>query len=109
MPFPSPSMSKIAITPNEWRIVAEILWQHVPERQVWVFGSRTTGKAKSYSDLDLAIGGDIPLSLCLMGSLHDAFDESMLPYKVDIVDLAAISPEFRQRIEGDFVLLQSAP
>ena len=43
------------------RLVTEILQKYVPGREVWAFGSRVTGKARKYSDLDLAIIGNEPL------------------------------------------------
>ena len=43
-------------------MVDGLLRQHVPDRKVLAFGSRATWTAKDYSDLDLAILGDEPLS-----------------------------------------------
>jgi predicted nucleotidyltransferase len=42
-------------------MVQTILRRNVPEREVWAFGSRVTGKAKPTSDLDLCIIGTSPL------------------------------------------------
>ena len=74
-------------------IVRGILRSYLPNREIWVFGSRANGAAKKYSDLDLAIVGE-PLPLELESRLADAFEESDLPIKVDIVDLNKVSPEF---------------
>jgi len=76
----------------------EILRQHVPDRPVWVIGSRASGSAIKTSDLDLAIGGDEPLSLDVLGKLREAFSDSDLPFFVDLVDLAATDEGFRARI-----------
>ena len=38
-----------------------------PASRVWVFGSRATGTAVRYSDLDLALEGDKPLGPVVMG------------------------------------------
>jgi predicted nucleotidyltransferase len=73
---------------------------------VYAFGSRATGCARCRSNLDLAVGGQEPLSLAAEATLADEFDESGLPIEVDVVDLNAIEPEFRQRIERDFILIQ---
>ncbi len=51
--------------------------------QVWLYGSRATGKQKPASDIDLCIEG---LSLQL-GDLHafeNKIDELLLPWKVDL-------------------------
>lgn len=95
------------LTTSDLRIVEDILSTHVPDRPVFVFGSRATGKARRRSDLDLAVGGGAPLTLRQRALLNDDFDESDLPIRVDVVDLNAISPEFRHRIERDFIQIQS--
>jgi predicted nucleotidyltransferase len=43
----------IDIRPDHWVIVRDILQRHVPQFEVWAFGSRATWKAKEYSDLEL--------------------------------------------------------
>jgi amidophosphoribosyltransferase len=98
-----PETASIAIAPEEAAIVRSILEARVPNRPVWAFGSRTTGKARHRSDLDLAIGGDEPLPLRLRSELAEDFDQSDLPYRVDMVDLTTISPDFRKHIEPDFI------
>ena len=40
--------------------------------------------------------------------MSEAFDESLLSFKVDVVELDLVDADFRQRIEKDFVLLQGA-
>ena len=85
----------IDIQPDHWEIVRRILQTHVPYAEVWVFGSRATGKAKPFSDLDIAIITTQPLPLDVSASLHDDFSESDLPYKVDVVDWATTSASFR--------------
>jgi type I restriction enzyme S subunit len=97
----------IDIKPEHWAIVREILQTQVPEYEVWAFGSRATGKAKEYSDLDLAILTDKPLSLDVSARVRDAFSESDLPWKVDVVDLATASDTFKANIERHKVILQT--
>jgi type I restriction enzyme S subunit len=45
----------IDIRPDHWKIVRDILQKHVPEYEVWAFGSRAKKTAKKHSDLDLCI------------------------------------------------------
>ena len=42
----------IDIRPDHWKIVRDILQKHVPEYEVWAFGSRAKKTAKKHSDLD---------------------------------------------------------
>lgn len=95
----------IVIEPHQWEELSHLLQTHLPGRRVWAFGSRATGnRVRRFSDLDLAVGGE-ELPLELLDTLREALDESRLPFKVDIVDLATLTPEFRARIEPDMVLL----
>lgn len=96
----------IDIHPKHWAIVRDILRKHIPQYQVWAFGSRAKRTAKIYSDLDLAIITDTPLALEVSASLRDDFSESDLPWKVDIVDWATTSESFRKIIERDKVVVQ---
>lgn len=96
------------VSQDEWKIILGILQAHIPQHTVWAFGSRATNRAKPYSDLDLAIIGTTPLSLETHAALADAFSESDLPWKVDLVDWAATSEDFRNIISRDKIVLQQA-
>jgi uncharacterized protein len=81
------------------RLVLAILNAHLPPgATAWVFGSRATGRARRYSDLDLAIDAGRPLTLDQMAELVEAFRDSDLPYRVDLIDWHSIDPCFRRLI-----------
>ncbi len=103
-----PEIPKIDIRPDHWEIVQKILIKHVPDYEVWAFGSRARWNAKQYSDLDLAIITDKPLPLALSADISDELSESDLPWRVDVVDWAATSETFRKIIELDKVVVQEA-
>ena len=84
-------------------MVTDILARMLPGVRVWAFGSRATGKAKQFSDLDLAVEADAPLDLRTLALLDNAFAESDLPIKVDVIDLRTVSPSFRVIVERDRV------
>lgn len=96
----------IAITPEQWEIVAAILEKHIPNKTIWIFGSRAKHQAKPYSDLDIAIIGDIPLSISLLAAMSEDFSESALPFKVDLVDWATVGVAFRRIIESHKVVVE---
>ena len=96
---------RLDLRPDHWDIVRGILRRHVPGRKVLAFGSRATWTAKEYSDLDLAVLGDKPLPLDVASALAESFVESDLPFKVDVVDWASTSKNFRKVIERDYVVL----
>jgi predicted nucleotidyltransferase len=104
--IPSERVAGLYIGPHELEIVQRILRGCIPERRVWAFGSRATGvRLKRFSDLDLVVEGK--LSLPERARLADEFDESPLPFKVDIVELGEADETFANRIRQDFVSVDS--
>lgn len=92
--------------PDHLQIVRHILQHRLPQHEVWAFGSRAKGTAKTYSDLDLAIITSQALDLGVYAALTDDFSDSDLPFKVDVVDWATISEAFRTIIARDKVVVQ---
>ena len=96
----------IDLSPNYLATVKTILAQHVPECEVWVFGSRATWTAKDSYDLDLAVVGEGPLDWRTLGRLKESFEESDLPMRVDVLDWYGISESFREVIERAFTIVK---
>ncbi len=55
-------MNRLDIAPEHLAVVQAVLQKNVPLHTVWAFGYRVKGTAKPYSDLDLAVVGNTPLS-----------------------------------------------
>lgn len=88
---------KLHLNTIELEIVKTILKDILREdAKVYVFGSRASGKnIKPFSDLDLAVDLGRPLAIEEEISLKDAFSDSDLRFKVDVIDLHQISPKFK--------------
>ncbi len=95
----------IDLRPDHLSLVRDILRAGAPGCEVWVFGSRAQGKAKPMSDLDLAIVCPQKTDPMLIENLRDAFDDSPLPIKVDLVDWARTDEAFRRIIEEQKIIL----
>lgn len=96
----------LALTEAEIMQVRAILAAHLPPGiTVSVFGSRAKGRPKPWSDLDLALEGPAPLPLEVIAELAEAFDESDLPWKVDLVDYKLATRSFQSIIDADGVSL----
>ena len=102
----SDSAPLIDLKDDHWIILREVLRMHVPDREVLAFGSRATWTAKKYSDLDLALLGDEPLSLEVFSALSEGFGDSDLPFKVDLVDWTRIDDRLREVVRRDGVVIQ---
>ena len=95
----------IDLSPRNLEIVKRVLRDHVPGCEVRAFGSRATWTAKDYSDLDLALVGESEIGDATLARLREAFEDSSLPMRVDVLDWHGISPAFRKVIERDSVEL----
>jgi type I restriction enzyme S subunit len=84
------------------RLLAEI----VPDCEVRIFGSRYNWTATDASDLDLALVGPGKLHWKTLARLKAALEESSLPYRVDVLDWRAISPEFQKVINQGYEVIQ---
>ena len=98
----------IDLNPKHFETVQHILAKHVPGYEVRAFGSRVKWTAKDYSDLDLAVIGSKPLSLRQKGKLSEAFEESNLPMRVDVLDWHRISEEFKKIITEEYEVIQGS-
>jgi type I restriction enzyme S subunit len=88
----------IDLEPQVLRQVRTILEKHVPECEVWAFGSRVDFRGKRFSDLDLAVISSQELPTRRLALLAYAFEDSDLPIKVDVIDWQSARPAFRHRI-----------
>ena len=88
----------IDISENNLKIVLGILQQFVPHCEVRVFGSRYKWSAKKYSDLDLIIVGKEKIYWEIISDIKEAFQESDLTFRVDIMDWNDIEESFKEDI-----------
>jgi predicted nucleotidyltransferase len=98
----------IDLNPHHLETVRRILVEHVPQCEVRAFGSRVNSTAKDYSDLDLAVVTSGKLSDDTLRLLKEAFEESDLPFRVDVLDWRATSPQFQKVVEKQYEVIQEA-
>ncbi|MDR1521820.1 MAG: nucleotidyltransferase domain-containing protein [Streptococcaceae bacterium] len=89
----------ISVSKEEMEIILGIINKYAADCDVLVFGSRYKQTPKVYSDLDLAFDSGKPLNIMRIQQLKEAFEESILPYRVDVVDYRAVSDNFRGIID----------
>jgi predicted nucleotidyltransferase len=77
----------------------EVLTRHPHVQRAVLYGSRAKGCQRVGSDIDLALEGD-ELTLIDILRIEGELDDLMLPYRIDLADLAAINnPALRQHIQ----------
>jgi len=98
----------IDLSPDHLALVKQILAAHVPGLEVRAFGSRVTGQARDYSDLDVAIISRQKTDRAALYRLEEAFVASDLPFRVDVLDWQRLSESFRGVVEQGYVIIQEA-
>jgi len=72
--------------------------------KVYLFGSRATGAAYRYSDIDVAVLPLEPIPGIVFSNIREALEESDVLYSVDLVDLSEADEKLRQRVLKEGVL-----
>ena len=99
-----PETPTIALTAEQLQTVRKILRRHIPDAAVWAYGSRVKGTATDKSDLDMVAFGNVEKQI---QSLREDFDESSLPFRVDIFAWNRIPEQFRENIKQTYYIVQN--
>ena len=95
----------IALSEPQAALVRQLVNSVLPGARVAVFGSRATGRARPFSDLDLLLCDPPRLSWAQRADLHDAFEASALPFSVDVVELDGLAEGMRARVLAEALSL----
>ena len=98
---------RLHLSPRHQRLLVELVRKHLPNVEVWVYGSRVNGRSHDGSDLDLALRGPglekIPHELLM--DFEEAVRESTIPFLVEARDWARLPERFHREIEREYVVL----
>ena len=95
----------IDITADQRRIVLHLVRVHLPDVAVWAYGSRVNGNARPHSDLDI-VAFTAPGQNERVADLRHAFEESDLPFAIDLFAWDDLPESFHRHIERGYVVLQ---
>jgi len=95
----------IDITAVERKTLVGLLKRHLPNVMIWAYGSRVKGTTRPQSDLDL-VAFVSPDQKRQVSDLKDAFEESNLPFRVDLFIWDEVPHAFCRNIEAEHVVLQ---
>ena len=87
-----------------------LLREHVPDVEVWAYGSRVNGRSHDGSDLDLVLRSPTlePLGDGYM-DLVEVLEQSNIPILVQAHDWAMLPESFHREIERGYVVMQKGP
>ena len=93
----------IDITTEQRKTVLSLLKKHLPNTTAWVYGSRAKWTARPQSDLDMVVFAT-PEQSSQVFALREAFEESNLPFRVDLFVWDDVPDRFRKYIKQDYVV-----
>ncbi len=107
--MPQLEPSALLLPPAQLDELRALLARHVPDAEVWAYGSRVTGGAHEGSDLDLVLRKPDDLGLAVQGqrALIAALQQSRLPMQVEAHQWPHLPRSFQAEIERAFVVLQT--
>ena len=98
---------RLHLPPKHRRALEALLRAHLPDVEVWAYGSRVNGRSHDGSDLDLVLRGpdlkEIPAGQ--LGDFEEAARESNIPFLVEARDWARLPERFHREIEREHVVL----
>jgi len=101
-------MATLELPESYLRILRALLALHLPEAEVWAYGSRVNGSSHGGSDLDLVVrsANDHVTDPDALRRLRGALSDSNLPILVDVHVWEWLPESFRQAIERGYVVVQ---
>ena len=90
------------------KLLEGLLKEHLPDIEVWAYGSRVTGRAHDGSDLDLVLRAPNlkEVSISKLADFEEALQESTIPFLVEARDWTRIPEYFHKEIEREYVVLR---
>ena len=98
---------RLHLLPRHRAQIEALLREHLPDVEVWAYGSRVSGDSHDGSDLDLVLRAPglekVPMDpLC---DLWEVLRDSTIPFLVEARDWARLPESFHGEIERDYVVL----
>lgn len=81
-----------------------VLQKYFPRTKVYLFGSRAKGKARSGSDIDIAIDAGAKLDLRPFALARNEIEDLNIPVNVDLVDFRAVPQGMQEEILKDGIV-----
>ena len=93
----------IDLDPTALEFIKLTIRNKIPDAKLFVFGSRVTGKAKTFSDIDIAVKASEPLNFEVLNELKESFSDSNLSIIVDLSDWYSMSATMINMAEQEWV------
>ena len=106
--MPLAELLHLALSDRHLAELRGLLERHVPDAEVWAFGSRVTGGSHEGSDLDLVLRNahEPTRPVAGLADLREAVQSSALPMLVEVHDASELSEAFRAAIERQYLVIR---
>ena len=106
--MPRSDLAQLDLSPQHLALLQDILAHHVPDAEVWAYGSRVRGTAHEGSDLDLVLRhpDDPGKDVANWPALQEALQASRLPMLVEVQLWNRLPVSFHPEIERSYVVVQ---
>ena len=94
----------IDITADQRKTILSLLERYLPNTQAWAYGSRVCWSSRPASDLDMVVFAT-PEQDRQVANLREAFEESNLPFRVDLFVWDEVPVEFQNQMIVEHVTL----
>ena len=102
---------RLHLLPKHRRTLEALLRKHLPDVEVWAYGSRVNGRSHDGSDLDLVLRGPGLKEILSdqLGDFEEAVRGSNIPFLVEARDWARLPERFHREIDREYVVLVGIP
>jgi predicted nucleotidyltransferase len=100
---------KFGLTEEEFELLHELLIEPLKNQncEVWIFGSRSRGDHRKFSDIDLLYqvphGKNLPSGF--LSSILENAEESRLNYKIDLVSTGDLASSYQANVDREKIRL----
>ncbi len=95
------------ISLDQRETLLDLLRTHLPNTEVWAYGSRTKGNSRPDSDLDLVAFATVDQKR-EVSALKEAMEESSLSFRVDLFIWDEVPETFRKNILAEKIVMVAA-
>ena len=100
-------IERLHLSPRHCEEIEALLHKHLPDVEVWAYGSRVNGRSHDGSDLDLVLRGPklAEIDTSRIVDFIEALQDSTIPFLVEARDWARLPESFHREIEREHVVL----
>ena len=100
-------IERLHLSPRHCEEIEALLHKHLPDVEVWAYGSRVNGRSHDGSDLDLVLRGPklAEIDTSRIVDFIEALQDSTIPFLVEARDWARLPESFHREIKRAHVVL----